>query len=176
MQCAFSSRFRLFGKSLLTICLLTATIAGHSLTAADIALVNPDFEEVDSKTGFARGWRGNLPAAAQGAISIDDHLAASGKRSVKFDITQAGPNPATLTQTIKLAEPLATPVKGKISCRLYAHEVTKGVAFLVISTTNQDKARAQWVNTGNHRGTFDWKTVTHDMEFNQPTAITFSFG
>ncbi|NMA40166.1 MAG: hypothetical protein GX937_08290 [Lentisphaerae bacterium] len=176
MQCAFSSRFRLFGKSLLTICLLTATIAGHSLTAADIALVNPDFEEVDSKTGFARGWRGNLSAAAQGAISIDDHLAASGKRSVKFDITQAGPNPATLTQTIKLAEPLATPVKGKISCRLYAHEVTKGVAFLVISTTNQDKARAQWVNTGNHRGTFDWKTVTHDMEFNPgTTAITFSF-
>jgi len=136
LQCFLSSRFCPFGQSLLTLCLLSAVIAGHVLTAADIALVNPDFEEVDSKTGFARGWNRNLPAAAQGTISLDDHLAASGVRSVKFDITRAGSTSATLTQIIKLAEPLATPVKGRISCRFYAHEVTGGVAHLVIKTTN----------------------------------------
>ncbi len=176
MPCTLSPRLRPFGKSLLTTCLLAAIVSVHSLVAApDATLVNPDFEDVDSKTGFARGWTRGLPASVQGAMSLDDRLFASGARSVKIDITQAGPDSATLTQTVKLAQPLTTPASGRISCRFYAHEVA-GIACLVISTANQEKARAQWVNTGNHRGTFDWKTVTHDLEFNPgTTAITFSF-
>ncbi len=180
MQNPYLPRRLPLSQSLLLAGALAAALAVcHPSSAEDVTamakLTNPGFEEVDARTGFAGGWNRGVPATVQGSISLDDRLYASGGRAVKIDITQADRDSATLTQTVRLAAPLATPVQGRVSCRFYAHAV-QGVACLVITTANQEKARTQWVNTGNHRGTFDWKTVTHDLEFNPgTTAITFSF-